>query len=281
MCMSQKTYKAPRRSALVRTGGRIRLPAVLLAAFAAASVALGAATAVCLGNIGHWKDRAASLEAALSASQAAAAQAEAILAQRSAEADALRSAAELSAQLQSEVALSRQEMIAFQGEAERQTSLANAHAERAEALSAENERLHRTLGQMRLQRQEDRAEIERLGGLLTECEETLAGTEVLYKEASLSLSRARSRAAEDKAEIEALYAKLTRVEEEYAGASALLAESGEEIERAQEIALSHFHSAQSALFASEAKQAQIDRLLGKTSGEHPPMPSAPAETSAP
>lgn len=260
----------------------IRFLSVLVILFASAAATLGGIAVGCYEQLGVWKQRSANMKSALASAQASLEAAESRYLEKSAEAETLRAAAELSAQLQSEVALTQTELQGVMDESARQTSLAAAHEERSAALSAANEELQATVERLQAQAALDRAEIERLGAALTESEEELAGTTALYKEATDALHHARSVRSETQTELEQLQQHLTQVEEDYAGASALLAESDSEIARAKELAQSYYRSAEAAKLAAEAKQAEINLLRDQLAAapEPEPMPSASKNTES-
>lgn len=204
--------------------------------------------------------RAARLESELQSTQAALLEEQTLYNQLSVEADALRESAARSEALQQEVALAIQDREAAESAAKLQTSLAAAHSERSSALSDENALLQVQIERLQEQAQADRAEIDRLGALLTKCEEELAGAQALYIETAQALQESRERSDEESEELATVYARLTEVEEDYAGASALLTESDAQIAQAQQEALSYYNSLQVMRQAAEAKQAQIDLL---------------------
>ena len=180
----------------------IRLLCALLVVLAAASAALGGLAFGGYEQAGEWQKRAKNLENALAAAQTSLSAQQARYQEKSAEADALRASAELSAQLQSEIALSQQELSSALSENERQKSLAAAYEERSGALSVENADLQEMIVRLQEQAVLDRAEIDRLGALLTEREESLAGVQALYKEATSALISLQARADESAGEID-------------------------------------------------------------------------------
>ncbi len=159
-----------------------------------------------------------------------------------------------------QIAQALHEQEAAQSAAKLQTSLANAHKQRADELSAENEKLGAQISRLEKGRMADKSQIDELSALLTAAEENLAGTKSLYTEAAEALRHAKSRMQQDGAQIALLEELLTKTEEDYAGASALIGEHDAQIERAQIKVSSYYNSMQAMRIAAEAKQAEIDRL---------------------
>jgi len=233
--MSQRRKSVlQRRSAIPGVKTALALTAV----FALSAALLGGFLLRSIDRQGEWQKRAAGLEQELAAAREA-------LEQGSADIEAGRRA-------QSAAELAQQELESVLAELERSSSLSSAFEQRCATLSDENKALRETVMRLRQRAEADGTEIARLGELLTKTEEELAGTDVLYKEASQRLSAALRRGEQSEAELDLAQKRLTDVEEDYAGASALLSESEEAIRRARQTALSYYHSAQNARKASEA-----------------------------
>lgn len=237
-----------------------RALAGLLALLCAAVALLGGVAYGLFEEKEALTQRTARLESKLQSAQAALLEEQTLYNQLSVEADALRESAARSEALQQEVALAIQDREAAESAAKLQTSLAAAHSERSSALSDENALLQAQIERLQEQAQANRAEIDLLGALLTECEEEFAGVQALYAETAQALQESRERNDEESEELASVYARLTEVEEDYAGASALLTESDAQIAQAQQEALSYYNSLQVMCQAAEAKQAQIDLL---------------------
>lgn len=259
----------------------VRALALLLSLAAAVCALMGGAAYGLYAEKSVLVQEQARLERTLADTSQALARQKSLYAEKEEQARSLLDQANRSAELEEALDSALLEQAAAESAAKLQTSLAQARLERAGELSDENEALRADIDRLLAQAAQEHAEIDRLGALLTEREEALAGAQALYQETVAALAEARQRSADEGAELETLYAKLTLAEENYAGASALLQESDARIALAMAEAASYYYSMQAMRIAAEARQAELFRLRAQLTDPDASSCSMPRFSSFP